>query len=47
MKVAVASGSGKTATTMATLRGGYVDTLIVDSGLAHSLLESAEISTEN
>jgi len=47
MKVAVASGSGKTATTMATLRGGYVDTLIVDSGLAHSLLESAEIPIEN
>lgn len=47
MKVAVASGSGKTATTMATLRGGYVDTLIVDSGLAHSLLESAEIPIDN
>ena len=46
MKVAVSSGVGKTATTMAALRGGYVDTLIVDSGLAQSLLKPAETPTE-
>ncbi len=46
MKVAISSGNGKTNTTLAALRGGYVDTLIVDSGLAQSLLKKSDLKIE-
>ncbi len=46
MKVTVSSGNAKTDTTLATLRGGYVDTLIVDSGLAQSILKETELKIE-
>ncbi len=46
MKVGISSGIGKTNTTLASLRGGYIDTLIVDSGLAQSLLKETEQKIE-
>ena len=44
--MAISSGNGKTNTTLAALRGGYVDTLIVDSGLAQSLLKKSDLKIE-
>jgi DNA-binding transcriptional regulator LsrR (DeoR family) len=39
--VGVATGAGKTAGVLGALRGGFIDGLITDSGLAHALLGTA------
>ena len=41
MVVGVATGAEKTAGVVGALRGGVVDGLITDSGLAHALLSAA------
>ena len=41
--VGVATGSEKTTAVLAALRGGHVDGLITDAGLAHSILSADEV----